>query len=147
MSGREKGSCMNLEERRRQRLRALIEQWEGSPTRLARDLHLSGPSYLSQLLGGTRPFSEKTARKFERTLGLDAGYFDGSGEATPTPVNGELGLTAEITEALLDAARELRVEIPRAKIGGLVALIHRQAKETGTVDREYVKMLARLASR
>lgn len=137
---------MNAEEHRRRRLRALIEQWNRA-TPLARDLRLKGPSYLSQLLGGARPFTEKTARKFERTLGLDAGFFDGAGEATPTPIEGELRLTANITEALLDAARELKVEIPHDKIGGLVALIYRQAKETGTVDREHVRLLVRLAAK
>lgn len=46
---------------RKENLRLLLIQW-GGPTNLAKKLKYSGPSYLSQLLSGNRPFSEKTAR-------------------------------------------------------------------------------------
>lgn len=59
---------------RRSRLRALISE-AGSQRALANRLHMT-PGHLSQILNGTRPFTEKSARKFERLLRLSAGWMD-----------------------------------------------------------------------
>ena len=71
------GSIMGLsalEERRRVRLRELIERY-GSSAKLADALGCT-PGYISQLLTKRRPVTEKTARKFERTLDLPEYWFD-----------------------------------------------------------------------
>jgi DNA-binding transcriptional regulator YdaS (Cro superfamily) len=59
----------DMQEVRRASLKVLIAQW-GGPTSLAKKLGLSGPSYLSQLLSGLRPITEKCARKTEDALEL-----------------------------------------------------------------------------
>lgn len=38
------------------------------------------PSYISQIVNGHRSFGEKAARKMEKVLNLDAGYFDRIGD-------------------------------------------------------------------
>ena len=55
---------MDAQTTRLKNLKLLVRQW-GGPASLAKKLKLSGPSYLSQLLSGHRPITEKTARKFE----------------------------------------------------------------------------------
>jgi len=47
--------------RRVQNLRVLVSQ-HGGTSSLAKKVQLSGPSYISQILSGVRPLTEKTAR-------------------------------------------------------------------------------------
>lgn len=60
---------------RKANLRLLLQQWEG-PSTLAKKLGYAGPSYLSQIVGGHRPITEKTARDIEAKLDLPAGWMD-----------------------------------------------------------------------
>ncbi len=62
------------EEMRREKLRELVNR-HGSIARLADALGLT-PGYVSQILNKRRPITEKTARKFERALGLPEYWFD-----------------------------------------------------------------------
>lgn len=59
---------------RLKRLRLLIGQ-VGSQSTLAAKFGVT-PGYVNQWLMGRRPFTEKTARKQEKNLGLDQGWFD-----------------------------------------------------------------------
>lgn len=59
---------------RRMNLRRLAEE-AGSQDALAQKLDVSG-AYLSQLLTGKRPVTEKTARKFETRLRLPERWLD-----------------------------------------------------------------------
>lgn len=59
---------------RRDRLQELVVN-AGSQRALADALHVT-PGHISQLLNGTRPFTEKSARKFEVLLRLEAGSLD-----------------------------------------------------------------------
>lgn len=59
---------------RRQNLQSLVSE-KGTQEILA-DLLGVSPGYISQLTLGTRPITEKTARKYERALGLEAQWFD-----------------------------------------------------------------------
>ena len=61
--------------RRVQNLRVLVSR-HGGTSSLAKKVKLSGPSYISQILSGVRPLTEKTARKFEVQLGLAMGWLD-----------------------------------------------------------------------
>ncbi|MFM7737795.1 MAG: helix-turn-helix domain-containing protein, partial [Planctomycetota bacterium] len=61
--------------RRVQNLRVLVGR-HGGASSLAKKVQLSGPSYISQILSGVRPLTEKTARKFEAQLGLPMGWLD-----------------------------------------------------------------------
>lgn len=56
------------------RLKLQIEQ-HGGQAQLAAELDVS-PGYISQLMTKRRPFTEKTARKFEETLNLPRLWFD-----------------------------------------------------------------------
>lgn len=56
-------------------LKLLLRRF-GSQSVLAEMLKCT-PGYISQLLNGTRPFTEKTARKFERTLKIPHESLDG----------------------------------------------------------------------
>lgn len=50
--------------------------------------------YLNQLLMGHRNMGEKTARKLEKVLKLESGWFDRERDAPPRdPVTGEAGLS------------------------------------------------------
>lgn len=62
---------------RKENLRRYVDE-HGGPSSVAKTLGLSGPSYVSQLSGAeaNRPFSERTARKWEEKLGLPAHWFD-----------------------------------------------------------------------
>ena len=71
-----------IDEGRRERLRELADR-HGSIARLADALGCT-PGYVSQLLNKRRPITEKTARKFEHTLGLPENWLDHDHSA-PTP--------------------------------------------------------------
>ncbi len=59
---------------RQQNLRKLLIEYETQEV-LADKIGVS-PGYVSQLLNGTRPITEKTARKFEKRLNLPEFWFD-----------------------------------------------------------------------
>ena len=123
-------------------LKLLLVQW-GGPTVLARKLHYSGPSYLSQLLSGNRPFTEKTARTIEATLDLPALWLDRKHSAT-TDIDPELlASVVSLVQAMLP---NKGIPAPR-QISEVITLVYEQAKESGTVDEEYVKRLVKLITK
>ena len=129
-------------ERRRLNLRLLTAQW-GNATTLAGKLGHSGPSYISQMLSGLRPITEKTARGIEEKLELPLGWMDSDhGAARPAQVDDGL-----LTECLLLAGvllDERGVTIPAGKLTALVALIYEDARRHGTVSEAYAKRLIEL---
>ena len=77
----------------------MLVQKYGSNTKLADEIgHTAG--YISQLINKRRPITEKTARKFEKALGLKEGWFD-------LPLDEELDHTpgASAAEEADDASR------------------------------------------
>ncbi|MBN3809432.1 hypothetical protein [Paraburkholderia sp. Ac-20347] len=53
----------------------------GGPSKAARLFGYSAPSFLSQMLKGDRPVTEKTARRMERMIGLPIGWLDENWES------------------------------------------------------------------
>lgn len=122
----------------------LIEA-SGGPTPLAKRLKLSGPSYLCQLSSGLRPITEKTARKYERMLGLAEGYLD-RGEA-PVPENKPFPARPGITQAVvaLAAAQEAEgVTLSAERQGELLEVLLDEATRTGEVSATLAAHLVRL---
>lgn len=137
------GAPPSVMEIRRANLRMLIAQW-GGPSSLAKKLKLSGPSYLSQLISDNRPFTEKTARKFEAALDLSLGWLDQERMANgkPAPVDDHL-----MTQAVLlmgTALEETGVSLPPVKFSNLVVMVYEEAVRTGSLNEDYVKRLIRL---
>ena len=129
-------------ETRRRNLRALVEQW-GGVTTLAKKLHYSQPSYLSQMLHGKRPVSERVARKIEADLKLVHGWFDNDRleQVEPHTIDAaKLGKIAQIVENLPGVVRlslRQRYEV--------ITLAYEATPEGGTVDTAHVMKLVRLA--
>ena len=138
MQGKSKGTAQI----RIENLKLLLVQW-GGPTVLAKKLHYSGPSYLSQLLSGNRPFTEKTARTIEAALDLPMLWLDrvhsGSSDIDPE-------LLASVV-ALVQATLPAKGAPAPRQLSEIITLVYEQAKESGTVDEEYVKRLVKLITK
>lgn len=133
----------DMQEIRRKNLAVVSEQW-GGPSGLAKKLELSGPSYISQMLGGHRPITEKTARKYEAELDLPPGWLDEerSGRPQPAPVDDRL---FRKVVALVDAMlNEEKVELSRVKFGDLVIMVYEEHQRRGTIDEDFIKRLIKL---
>lgn len=140
MSTKSNGSA----EVRKENLRILLAQW-GGLTNLARKLHYSGPSYISQLLSGNRPFTEKTARAIEARLDLPASWLDRPHQVT-SDIDPDLlaSVLATITASL--AHKGTPAAAPR-QLSEVVTLVYEQAQQSGTVDEAYVSRLLGLLSK
>jgi hypothetical protein len=89
-------TLMEMQDRRRQRLRAWVEGQGGQAAVISRrHLTKSHASYLSQILSGYR-FGERAAREWERRLGMEQGWLDDTLEVLPTRIRGQT-LTLEST--------------------------------------------------
>lgn len=128
---------------RRTNLRGLITQW-GGPTTLARKLRLSGPSYLSQLIAGHRPITEKTARKFEETLGLPARWLDDSRPPSAKPATIDDRLVTRAVLLVGAALEEAKVSLKPSKFADLVSMAYDEAVRTGELNEDFVKRLINL---
>lgn len=125
-------------------LRLLVEQW-GGPTTLAKKLQLSGPSYLSQLVGGNRPLTEKTARTWEAKLDLSIGWFDTDhAEEVARADDVSQPLISKAIMAVGAALEDAQTTVNSRKFAELVSLVYEQAKRNGGVDEGYVNRLIRL---
>jgi hypothetical protein len=84
-----KVTLMEMQDRRRERLRAWVEGQGGQAAVISRrHLTKSHASYLSQILGGYR-LGERAAREWERRLGLAQGWLDDHTlEELPRPIRG-----------------------------------------------------------
>ncbi len=128
-------------------LKSLIVQW-GGPTSLAKKLELSGPSFLSQMVGGIRPLTEKTARKVEQKLGLAPGWMD---QDHDTP--GNTLRAAAIDDSLITKTvslvgaklQESNLQLRPDKFAELVSLAYGEAcRSGGTLDENFVERLVQL---
>jgi hypothetical protein len=139
----------DLNEIRKQNLRKLINDYEGM-NKLASELGLSRGAYLSQLLmeKPIRTISEKTARKWERKLELDEGWFDISHQpgisATPAI---DANLLEKVILAMLEALENARVKLPAAQLAELLTMQCSDAFAIGHVDTDRIEKIARLLKR
>ena len=135
-------------------LRALME--EHGATNLAVELGYSQPSFLSQMAGPTpsREITEKTARKFEKSLGLETGYFDrplppdhedsviGSGSVEIAP---KIGHVVDLVRLLGAIYIEEEVVLVADKFAEVFSLAYTDAMEHGITPRpDYIRQLVRL---
>lgn len=137
---------MDVQEIRRKNLRALLTQW-GGPTALAKRLKHSGPSYLSQLVSGVRPITEKNARKIEERTGLSKGWLDredGTAHASVVAIDVDTSLVTSAIIAVGTAAEEDKVHLTPEKLGDMVALVYEAAKGSNEVDPAYARKIVRL---
>ena len=133
----------NLTQVRRQNLRSLIDE-QGGPSALAKKLGHSGPSYLSQLVNGKSPITEKVVRKIEQQLGLAEGTLDRKpGEGIPFS-GADHPLLAASIRAVGEELERAGVEARSKKFSELVAIVYEHAVKTGSIDPAYVQRLIRL---
>ena len=132
------------QEVRRANLKVLIAQW-GGPTSLAKKLGLSGPSYLSQLLSGLRPITEKCARKYESALDLPPAWMDeehDESKAKPAAVDSRLVTT--VIKMVGAALEEAKAQVAPTKFSDLVAMAYEEALRYGQPSEEFIKRLIKL---
>lgn len=135
---------------RRTNLRHLIQSYHG-PTALALKLGYSNGSFLVQIAGPNpiRPLTEKSARKFERLLQLERGWFDKEhsgvieyARAAPDqPIDSNR--LADCVAAISHAAEDLGIELSPDKFGNLAALLYEHA---GPDLHEHALRLVKLAA-
>jgi plasmid maintenance system antidote protein VapI len=131
---------------RRKNLRLLAAQW-GGPTGLAKKLHLAGPSYISQLVNGNRPFTEKTARKFESELELPAGWMDQDHQAPVRVARVDESLVRQVVLTVGAVLEEMHVSLSPTAFADLVEVVYEDAARRGELDEAYVRRVARLTKR
>lgn len=126
-------------ELRRENLRRLIAV-RGGANALAKELGYSNASFLSQMCGAKaiRDVTEKTARSFERKLGLPEGHLDReNGAAAPLPY--EQGpLSQEVLLLVGKALEDEGVSLPPMKLMDLIAVA------LSAPDPELVRRIVRL---
>lgn len=131
---------MDVNALRVKNLKALVETW-GGLTELARRLQLSGPSYLSQMLGGHRAIGEKAARKMEMQLDLPAGWLDTAHDA---PREVDTAAVANAVRTVAVAAKEAGVALHPVRFADVVALVYEEQTRTGQPQDAYARKLVRL---
>jgi len=116
----------DIETIRLNQLVLLVQKYENNQKKLAEALDLT-PGYINQLLGRVRPITEKSARKFERKLGLDNGWFDnpitGTFKATEAPDRVQMTGNADPRMASLQAVRNKATPHTDAMIATLITAI------------------------
>lgn len=141
---------MTIADIRRANLRTLIEQ-HGGVSRLSEKLGYSSPSFLVQQAGPnpSREVTEKSARRFEQKLGLEAGYLDRNPigtSAAPAPVAIDTGVISDVIRLVgtLMAREQVSVPAPE-RFADLLALAVTDTLEHGGVPREsHIRSVVRL---
>ncbi len=144
-----KRTAAELQTLRKKNLRTLIKQWDG-PTKLAKELRYTGPSYLSQMIGPNKPITETTARGIEDVLSLAPGWMDMDHTAQPVePVENRVYAdTTLINDVMVSVMAVLgnTASVPPC-LPGLVSLAYEHAAAHGRVDADYIDRLVKLTVR
>ncbi len=130
---------------RQKSLKLLCDQW-GGPTGLAKKLGYSGPSYISHMIGGHRPITEKTIAHIEAKLDLPRGWMDRD-HTEATIGHGAKVNTMLFAQAVAVAgtiAQELGARLSVEKFEGIVGLVYECALGTGKVSDDFARRLIRL---
>ena len=130
----------DIHEIRKRNFKALVTQWNG-PTNLARELGYNGPSYVSQMVSGNRPITEKTARQIEGKLKLTPGVLDRDSSlsakgARPAAVDTQM--ISRIISLVTTTLEESGVRLQPAKFAELVAMVYEDASERGHADEKLI---------
>lgn len=129
---------------RRRNVRLLAAQW-GGVTGLARKLQLSGPSYLSQLTGGQRPFTEKAARRIEAALDLPAGWMDEDHRLPARPLAVDESLVRKSISLVGAVADEMGVTLGMKALADVVELVYEDAVRRGQPDESFARRIITLS--
>jgi len=144
---------MKLADIRRDNLRELMRVHSASG--LSEMLGYRQPTFLSQMAGPnpTRVVTEKTARNYEKKLGLEAGALDiPMGDADPAPTAAAAESKAASGELVADVIRlvgticaDEKVNLPTMKFADVVALAFIDTMEHEQTPRpDHIKQLVRL---
>lgn len=123
----------DINEIRRKNLRKLVTEYEGMNS-LARRLGLGRGAYISQLLSDppVRRFGEKTARKWEKILGLADGWMDiPPGGSRVIPPSETQKMIEEIVKKVLDEVAARKLKFASSQIAGLIGMLYKDAEMTG----------------
>lgn len=123
---------------RRDSLKALTER-EGGTSGLAKRMGWKGPSYVSQLINGHRPISEKTARGIEKKFRLQEGWMD-----LPHEPSADDSIPAKLMLELADALQQAGVDVGPGRLARAVIMLMPEASRTGRVDPAKIKEMVEL---
>lgn len=125
---------------RRANLKRVVQELGGHAA-VAKRLKLAGSSWVSQLIQGIRPFTEKTARKFEKGLGIPIGSLD-----VPRSLDGlardaglvnrdmpDISAAVQCVNSLLSTRKQT---LTTEKFGIVIEIVFSQAVKHGTIDAE-----------
>lgn len=127
---------------RRKALALLAEQW-GGPTNLAKKLDVT-PSYVSQMLAGNRPITEKAAAKIEEKLGLATGFMSTRHTESPAPAPIDDELVTRVIMTVGEHAEEAGLILAPSKFAEVVTLVYEEATRTRTIDEAYIARVLKL---
>lgn len=133
----------DLMEMRVKNLRELALQW-GGPSSIAKKLKISGPSYISQLISGHRPLTEKSVRRFEKVLGLPSGWFDIDHDNPAPPASLDDSLVTRAIVLVATVANEQAVTIRPEQLAEVVSLVYGEAQRSGHLDEQLVNRIISL---
>ncbi len=148
---------MDILEIRRAFLRKLMRDHGGA--KLAELLGYRQSSFLSQMAGPnpTRDITEKTARAYEKQLGLEPGSFDkplppeDSTSQAPTPPAAPDLASEDLIALVLNATRKLgaiceaeNVNLPPSKFANVLALVLRDTVDHGSLRESRIKEVVEL---
>lgn len=133
----------DIQDVRRGNLKVLIAQW-GGPTNLAKKLGLAGPSYLSQLLSGLRPITEKFASKTEVALELPTGWISAEQKEKAMPAAVDHSLVAKVAELIGAILEEEKLQVAPTKFSDLVVMVYEDAVTSGSPNECFIKQLVKL---
>lgn len=130
---------VDIHEIRKKNLKVLVAQWDG-PTNLSKQLGYTSGSYVSQMLSGNRPITEKKARQIEAKLNLEINWLDTvhSNGTSTRPVALDTADLARIITVLTTLLEEASVRMPPAKFAELVAMVYEDARERGRIDEKFI---------
>jgi plasmid maintenance system antidote protein VapI len=125
---------------RKRNFKALVTQWNG-PTNLAKELGYNGPSYVSQMVSGNRPITEKTARQIEGKLNLTTGVLDRDNSLSAKgtrPAAVDTQMISRIISLVTTTLQESGMRLQPDKFAELVAMVYEDAQERGHADEKLI---------
>jgi plasmid maintenance system antidote protein VapI len=122
---------------RRENLKRLASQQ--TPTSIAKTMGWAGPSYVSQLINGHRPITEKTARRIEERFSLDERWMDREHEA----IRADETLTMQAMQIVARVLQETGVPVGPRRMVKMVEIAVEEAVN-GVIDEGVVRRMVEL---
>lgn len=127
-------------------LRKLIQEHNG-PSALAKKLGYSNASFIVQMTGPNpmRSVTEKTARSFEKKLGLSTGALDQPQRDTTPAASAQMPLAVDVIRLVGRVLEDEGVSLPPVKFADLVAFALTESVEQQRIATpDQVKRVVRL---